>query len=246
MRDADHETIVELIPAYALGALDPEEAGAVRQHLATCSGCQDELAVYAAVADSLVLAAPDASPSPSLKDRLMAEVQARPTPDAAARVPRASLGQPIWALLQGLAAWPRWRPVAAIVILALVASNLLLWRQANPPPDQSSSWRRIPLTGTEEAPEATGVIYISEDGQKGTLIVDRLPQLGADQQYQLWLILDGQRASGGVFSVPGDGYLSLRIKSDRPLRDFVAFGITIEPAGGSPGPTGARVLEHNL
>ena len=98
------------------------------------------------------------------------------------------------------------------------------------------------LSGSEAAPEARGIIYISADGRNGTLVVDGLPTLGEEQQYQLWLIVDGQRDSGAVFSVNLEGYRGQQIEAPRPLRDYGAFGVTIEPAGGSPGPTGQRVL----
>jgi anti-sigma-K factor RskA len=62
----------------------------------------------------------------------------------------------------------------------------------------------------------------------------------------LWLIQDGQRTSGGVFSVSDEGYGSLWISSPEPLATYSAFGITIEPAGGSPGPTGDKVLGSPL
>jgi anti-sigma-K factor RskA len=104
----------------------------------------------------------------------------------------------------------------------------------------------IPLAGTETAPQATGLIVISADGEHGTLVADGLATLGQDQQYQLWLIKDGERTSGGVFSVNQEGYGSLWVESPQPLSSYSAFGITIEPAGGSPGPTGNKVLGSTL
>ncbi|MDX1615433.1 MAG: anti-sigma factor [Candidatus Promineifilaceae bacterium] len=243
MRHSDHNDILELIPAYALGALDAEEESTVRQHLTTCAACRQELSAYQGVVDLLPLAAPVEAPTPALKSRLMARVQTTPTKDTAAD---GSWWRRLQSALRALATGPRWRPVAFVAILALLVSNLLLWQQVSQPAERPSSWRRVFLAPTEAAPDATGVIYISADGRNGTLIVDRLPELGSDRQYQLWLIDDGQRVSGGVFSVPADGYTSVQIASAKPLRDFGAFGITIEPAGGSPGPTGERVLENNL
>ena len=87
---------------------------------------------------------------------------------------------------------------------------------------------------------------VSTDGEHGTLVVDGLPALDEERQYQLWLIEDGQRTSGGVFSVNPEGYGSLWVLSPEPLSGYSAFGITIEPAGGSPGPTGAKVLGSTL
>jgi anti-sigma-K factor RskA len=90
------------------------------------------------------------------------------------------------------------------------------------------------------------MLFLSKNGEYGTLMVDHLPPLGQDQQYQLWLIKDGKRTSGGVFSVNLDGYGSLWVTSPEWLANYSALGITIEPTGGSPGPTGAKVLGGNL
>ncbi len=74
-------------------------------------------------------------------------------------------------------------------------------------------------------------------------MVDHLPVLDPDElQYQLWLIQDGQRTSGAVFSVNKYGYGSVWVSSPEPLSSYSDFGISIEPAGGSPGPTGDKVL----
>ena len=241
MSDAKHEEILELIPAYALNSLDSDEAARVDQHLPGCEVCQAELAAYTAVVDVLPLAAPDSQPSPALKGRLMEQIDAAPEPEP-------GWGQKISDMLQDLLAGPRWRPVAwsasLLIVLVLVAGNIIQWQQANTP--DPNSWRRVRLTGSEIAPEARGIIYISADGRNGTIIVDQLPQLNSDQQYQLWLIQDGQRTSGAVFSVDEDGYRGLQIESPIPLQEYGAFGITVEPAGGSPGPTGERVLGYNL
>lgn len=77
-------------------------------------------------------------------------------------------------------------------------------------------------------------------------MVDGLPKLDESQQYQLWLIKDGERTSGGVFSVTSSGYGWVYVRTPDPLASYQAAGITIEPAGGSPGPTGDKVLGGNL
>ncbi len=244
MSNPKHEEILALIPAYTLNSLDGEDAAMVDRHLPGCEACQAELAAYTAVVDVLPLAAPDSQPSPALKGRLMERINEAPA--AAATAPDADPGwiQQIGEALRNLFAGPRWRPAVALIILLLVAGNIIQWQQANAP--DPNSWRRVRLDGTEIAPDASGIIYISADGRNGTVIVDRLPQLSPDEQYQLWLIRDGQRTSGAVFSVDDDGYRGLQIESPIPLQEYGAFGITIEPAGGSPSPTGARVLGYNL
>jgi len=248
MSDAEHEDILELIPAYALNCLDAEETAMVSQHLPGCEICQAELVAYEAVVDLMPLAAPDARPSPALKGRLLAQIKSEPATDRATppapSKPERSWGQQISEAFQNLLTGPRWRPVGVMVVIALVVSNVILWQQLNTP--DPNAWQRVRLTGTEIVPEARGIIYISADGRNGTFIVDQLPPLDTDQQYQLWLIQDGQRTSGAVFSVDDDGYRGLQIESPHPLQDYESFGITIEPAGGSPQPTGERVLGYNL
>jgi anti-sigma-K factor RskA len=104
----------------------------------------------------------------------------------------------------------------------------------------------VAMTGTERAPQATGTLLITADGEYGTLIVDGMPALDPGLGYQLWLIRDGQRASGGVFAVNDEGYGVLEVSSPDPLASYSAFGVTIEPEGGSPGPTGDKVLDGSL
>lgn len=250
MAEKDYQHFQELIPSYALGSLDTDEEEIVKEHLANCESCKQELVAYEGVVDALAFAAPDAEPPAALKSRLMAQVSQdltgrEATGFAATNSPTDS---PWWEklakLLQDLTRSPGWRPVFILLMLALIVGNVVQWQQANQV--SQNSWRRVRLTGSDNAPDARGIIYISADGQKGTFIVDQMPLLSSDYQYQLWLIKDGQRVSGAVFSVDEDGYRGLEIESDQPLQDFESFGITVEPAGGSPGPTGDRVLGYNL
>lgn len=243
MQETEHGHILDLIPAYALGSLDADEMAQVTQHLPDCAACREELDAYQQVVDLLPLAAPGSAPSPLLKTRLMAGVG---TPEhslaktARKPAPRLTGWARINEALQRLLAGPRWQPASLLLIAILAVGNLLLWRQLSLTTHDLE--REIELSGTETAPEATGVIYVSTNGRNGTLIVEQLPPLTPEQQYQLWLVRDGERDNGGVFSVSENGYHSLQISSPRPLEEYGAFGITIEPAGGSPGPTGQRVL----
>lgn len=70
--------------------------------------------------------------------------------------------------------------------------------------------------------------------------------LPADKVYQLWLIRDGQRTSGGTFTVDANGRGQVPIHPPLPIREYQSMGVTVEPTGGSPGPTGARVLRGSL
>lgn len=237
--------VTDLLAAYALDCLDEAESAVVSEHLAVCADCRADLRSYQTIADQLALAVPDAAPPSDLKARLMDRVQpARPTEPAH---PRTSWWERLNALMQR--STPVWGLVGLVLIAALVVSNLWFWGQLSRPQTTTEPevFQTISLTGTEAAPAATGLLVISPDGEHGTLVVDSLSPLGSEQQYQLWMINeDGQRTDGGVFSVSDEGYGSLWIESPQPLSSYPTFGITIEPAGGSPGPTGDKVLGSTL
>lgn len=233
MQDQLH--VHELLPAYALECLDTEEASRVAEHLASCAECRAELVAYQTVAGRLALGAPDALPPAHLKNRLLAQVQA---PQAApARAPIRTRWQ---------RAAVAWGLAALVLLVALVATNLWWWLRYGGPGVGPAGLQAVAMAGTERAPRATGTLLITADGEYGTLIVDGLPALDPGLGYQLWLIRDGQRVSGGVFAVNDEGYGVLEVSSHEPLASFTAFGVTIEPEGGSPGPTGDKVLDGSL
>jgi anti-sigma-K factor RskA len=240
MENTEHQTIIDLIPAYALRSLDADDADQVAHHLVGCADCRAELAAFEAVVDVLPLAAPEVEPAAALKERLMNRIQTAPGGGTAVLPSPLSWTERFSAAISDFFTGPRWRPAAVFALLVLLIGSFFIWRQLNLPPSQ------FVLTPTEAAPGAQGVIELVGNGRQATLTVNDLPQLDPDNQYQLWLIKDGQRISGGVFSVNANGWQKLTIDTPQPLSDYAAFGVTIEPAGGSPGPTGERVLGFNL
>ena len=230
------EHVIDLLPAYGLDILTGAEKDQVVEHLAICPKCRAELRTYQLTKDELGLASKQFTPRPQVKSGLMRQVTALQK--------QTSASSRIFPWRRGLDVFLRSTPVwglALIIVLAL--ASWLLWDQlhqdnlANP-----ALLRVIALASTENAPGAIGSLVISQNGEYGTLIVDKLDALDTDHQYQLWLIKDGQRSNGGVFSVNPDGYASLLIYGPQPLNFYQAVGITVEPTGGSPQPTGSKVL----
>jgi anti-sigma-K factor RskA len=199
---------------------------------------------YQAVAAQLALAAPDAIPPGRLKQQILRQLQ---TPRLEPAIePHRSWWQRIVDLFHRAA--PAWGLASLALVVLLVLSNLWWWQRADRegPMVTPGGMQVVAMVGTDAAPAAVGTLVISGDGEYGTLVVDGLPALDPDRQYQLWLIRDGQRTSGGVFSVNPEGYGALWISSPEPLSSYPAFGITIEPEGGSSGPTGDKVLGGSL
>ncbi len=234
----DRAHIEDLLPAYSLGSLDPQEREAACAHLRRCASCRALLAEYEEVVGALGFSAPPAEPPAALKGRILAGLAAGPQPRS-----------------RGFAGWlrrlwsapkmaPGWAAAGAAAVVFLAVLNLLLWQRVQRLETLAlqQPYRAVALAATPAAPDARGVILYSLDETMATLMVEDLPPLDPGQQYQLWLIQDGKRASGGVFSVSPEGYGILVVSAPRPLGSYQAFGITVEPAGGSPGPTGRRVL----
>ena len=259
----NHADFIDLIPAYALDCLEPDEKLQVDRHLASCSECQVELRAYLETVSGLALTVPQVKPPARLKRDILSRVQpvqARPG---------------FWEQLQGW--WrglsPAWGMAGVALVLVLIAGNIIFALQvqslaannthlgqqvqslaannallgqqvqalAHPTP-AASEFQMVAMAGTAKQPGASGLMVISPDGADGTLTVDGLTVLPVEKQYQLWLVKDGKRTNGGVFSVDEKGYAAVVIHAPLPLSSYTTFGITIEPAGGSPGPTGDKVL----
>jgi len=62
------------IPAFALGALEPEEALLVKEHLARCPDFRTEVAAYQAVVGLLCSAIPPQKPPAYLSERILTRI----------------------------------------------------------------------------------------------------------------------------------------------------------------------------
>jgi len=224
----------DLLPAFSLGILDEEETREVKEHLAACAACRAEAASFHEVTGRLASAAPQRDPPAGLEARILRAVGGTPSPAAALVRPPARRRSP----------WPALAGIAAAVAVVLGAGNLLQWSGAFGPAtrEQGSRLSTAVLAGTANAPDAYGTIVLDPRDHKGVLAVTGLPALPADRQYQLWLIRDGERRSAGVFSPDAEGYGSMLLTVPVDFRDFQSFGVSEEPRGGSPSPTGPKVL----
>jgi anti-sigma-K factor RskA len=234
---SEHEHIMDLLPAYALGSLENDEKAVVERHLKDCDTCTAEVLAYQMVTDQLGFAAPAVPLPPALKGKVMGKIHSTGSKSQPVEVQRGFLDR-----FRSLSF--AWSLISLLVILVLVASNLFLWREVNQlqKVTNHTDFQTLALAGTNAAQDANGIIIISSDGRYGTLVVEQMPQLDAEHQYQLWLIKDGKRTNGGVFSVGRAGYGYLYVRSPEPLASYTGFGVTVEPNGGSPGPTGDKVL----
>jgi hypothetical protein len=204
-------------------------------HLQTCQACRNEVQICEELVSRLAFSAPLREPDAGLREKLRKRVRA---------------SQPFAWFGRLLQAWPRMVPAATLCSFLLAA--VLGLNQINQGVggriggDLFADVRIVALTGTPAIPEASGNLLLAPDETCGLLSVRNLRPLEPSQHYQLWLIRSGQPSSGGVFSVSEEGQGRLLLDSALPLEGYQAFGITIEPFGGSPGPTGPKVLSGEL
>jgi anti-sigma factor RsiW len=236
-----HDQISELLGAYALHAVDPDEAIAVELHLEECPRCRDEVNGHREVAALLGNtggAAPD-----GVWDRIAGSLEESPPPmrlslpdsDDATVVPLASRRRPAASRFIVAAVG-----AAAAVVIAVLGVQVVSLQdryddlQAALEDDAVLSAANLALVD----PAATRTDLAAPDGGltasavllpngTGYLMVHDLPELGEDRTYQLW----GQTESG---------LISLGILGAAP-NDVVPFqasdsidllAITEEAAGG--------------
>ncbi len=237
---------METMGAQVLGALTPNEAAAFEAHLASCPDCRRELQAYQAVGEGLLYAADAHIPPPRLRAGLIAALAERRAQPAASprRFSFARAGALAGMLLAvGLSA-------------AMITQVVLLRQQMNAMGEQlrvnQTALALVAYPGARSVPvvgeNAGGTVVVDSDQAVGVLIAWGLPALEASRTYQVWLIApDGTRTSGGTFGVTrAMPYTSVVFHSQAPMSAFRGLGVTIEPAGGSPAPTGPRVLRADF
>ncbi len=263
-QEAICETVKALIPAYALGATDPEEEALIKAHLEQCPEALAELASYTALNEALLYSAPPAAAPPELGERLRRALH--PTADAAPQG-RTWPGLLEWiaGLFSGLAtpSFTLGQAVTGLAVLALVVTNFywgaqvraLQAKQAQLAQEldrqlatmglimTAEEIQRVNLPPAQADSPAHAELVWAPDNRVAMLYAESFPPLPPDKAYQLWLIRDGERISGGLFRVNEHGQGVLVVEAPEPLEHFEGFGITPEPATGSPGPTASPVVK---
>ncbi len=225
----NRDELLDLIPAYALDALDAEERAAVEALLRTDAEARELLAEYQALGQAMTLATPARRAPAHLQADLRRRLAAEANPQPAAR--RRPI--PLWILAAAAAG------VVMVGVLALIRPG-----QSDP---GAELYARIvaqaghvtrPIQPAEGASPRGEMVYTA-DGTQAVIRVSDLPALREDQTFQLWLIDAAGARSGGLlrFDNPsGPHYIVIPL--EKPAQEYAAFGVSTEPAGGSPLPDG--------
>lgn len=208
--------------AYALGALEPDEAERFRTHIEECVVCRDELAAFQQVAGALPMAAPQYPVPRGLRRKVLKQVHAEPRAatgaGAVARRPAARI-RPAWAgALAGALA------VAVVGVIAVGTSG----------------------SSTRVYQASVGKAQLRVSGSHAELIVNRLPQPASGHIYEVWLERPGgaPQPTKALFGVTRSGAADVDVPGD--LRGISTVMVTQEPSPGSPHPTSSAVIVAHL
>lgn len=98
--------------------------------------------------------------------------------------------------------------------------------------------RIVTLSGQVIEPKASARIFMDPASSDVYIDVLSLPKPPAGKQYQLWAQVDGKMVDAGMLDLADNGE---RLQRMKPMPNATAFGVTLEPKGGSDVPTLAEL-----
>jgi hypothetical protein len=203
--------IQEELGGYVLGALEPGEAAAVREHIDRCPECAQEHASLSKLPGLLSLAQgldAAAMPAPTVEERLLDRV-ARSPHDGAASSRRRRLPR-----LRGRARRPFAVVAVGLACAALGAGVAAIALNQNSPDDDAGGMPnyQVVLNGTPASPGATARAAL-ESVPGGTTVLLWVKGLPGDPNTVYEVRCDGKdwSASAGTFRVDREGRASVTL-----------------------------------
>jgi anti-sigma-K factor RskA len=227
---------------YALDALEGDEAEEIEAHLEDCAMCRLELATHEEALGALV----EDGPPPEVWDAVQSQIRAGevvPMNGTPLHPVGPTLAQP------GQSARRRGmrRRLALLVAAAAVVAvvGVGVGTQLANDGDGSGTLAGVSIDGPTVAvlADAHGAdvarVRANDDGD--VLVLEKLPRLTAQREYQLWSV-DGPRpVSLGVIGDGHDEVVPLRLPPST-----TRLAISDEPEGGSIAPTGPVVASGTI
>ncbi len=245
----NHDSMEEMVTAYALGALEPEEQETVSAHIEACASCRELLNRLSMAAAAIPLAVAEVRPPSRLRTQILSAAAGSPPGERAERVSARVLplqrlrtgqrsSQPRWQ-------WPSWAANAAVAVLAvgllgLGAWNVNLQQQLNRPPTSHQILGQGEMAGSQAT-----VTTVSQD-RLALVSFEKMPQAPAGKVYELWLIADdGRPLPAGVFTPDQRGTYTLVVNRD--VRGVRKVAVTLEDGpDGTSAPTQTPQLAGSI
>ena len=250
----DCRDIEELLPAFALNALSPDEAALVESHVESCLWCaalvRENLQVAAALARAAV-----PSPAPeALRDRVMRAIPREARRRREETRPRVSFGQIAVGAMASVAIVLLAASIAVGVRMSskidgleqengALATRIGLMAEKDDKLVEMSMEQRsisyvmaspdsqvLSLEVGESAPKARGMLMISGEGRTAILMAYGLQPSSEVGAYHVWLRKGDEPASMGDLWVDESNWGVLRLWPDQPITLFQLLWVTQQPA----------------
>ncbi len=104
----------------------------------------------------------------------------------------------------------------------------------------------VNLTATGKSPDSYGKLIMSLNAGKGFLQIDKMPQIGMNRAFQLWVAVKGGYVSLGVFNPNSDRQYYPFPIPELSNRNGTKFILTEEPSTGSQSPSKNIYLSGEL
>jgi anti-sigma factor RsiW len=222
----------DLIAAYSLDALDPDERREFERHLLACERCRAELPGLQEAAGALAFAVEAPPPPPELRQSILDEARGerqnvlplrrrRPFQAAIATAALAAAAAVALALWGTSLSRDLDRERAAAAARADVMHVLT-----------SAESRRVELRGGE------GSLVVGPS-RRAALLLDRLAPAPPGKTYEAWVIHAGKTLPAGLFDAR-DGRAEVLL--DEPVPAGATVAVTVEDDAGARQPTSAPLL----
>ncbi len=255
--DLSCDDVRDLAASFVLGALDADDAYAVRAHLASCADPHAEIAELGSVLTVVAESVPLVEPPAGLKDRILAaaaadldarKTVAAPTTPTPAPTPFRTTAEP----QRRAAGRPRigdWalRVAAVLAFVLLGGWNLLLQNQLGEARTYEQSVAAVldtagkpgSLTAVLSPTSGEGPVGLAAVASDGTvrIAMRNLPATSGSQVYETWVIgSDGVPQAIGSFQVGPTGIAYFE-KAGVSTQPGSVLALTLEPGPGATKPT---------
>jgi anti-sigma-K factor RskA len=218
--------------AYVLGALDEDEAAEFGAHARSCPICAAEVARFSSAVAVLPLGVRQLTAPTSLRRRVLKEAASDARGGRRTR-------------MRGLRSWPRFAQAGLSGAVALAAGVVIGALLLAPGRGPTTLIRATVASAAAWHAAGQPVAELERYGDRGQLLVSRLPAAAAGKVYELWIERDGAaHATNVLFEPTSSGAADVDVPGD--LNGASAVLVTAERLGGAKVPTMAPLIDAQL
>jgi anti-sigma-K factor RskA len=248
------ESQQETASLYVLELLMPHEALAFEKRVEADSELRLLVSGLAETTAALALDAPVRVPPASLKNRIMAQIEAERRENLTPKV----RGTPQIEIMEApkatrsiiqISSWLPWGIAAALAVYGGLLQTKERQKGQIDALERENAMSKMTISMLSSqypgAQNASGVVVWDAEKQEGVLTFEQLPPQDPDKDYQIWVVDPKykQPVNGGVFGVSKEGGVSkVSFKAEEPVSKVKLFAISLEKKGGVPKAEGPMVL----